>query len=89
MQTSWCTHAYNYVYIFWILWCFGQLSSLSRHAEDLFGEMIADSTAIMNRTISLQGRVDKLAVKVKNLDSNVEEGNQQTFYSVWNIGMCL
>lgn len=51
-----------------------QLSSLSRHAEDLFGEMIADSTAIMNRTISLQGRVDKLAVKVKNLDSNVEEG---------------
>lgn len=53
--------------------CF-QLSSLSRHAEDLFGEMIAESTSILNRTVSLQGRVDKLSVKVKNLDSNVEEG---------------
>ena len=52
-----------------------QLSSLSRHAEDLFGEMISESSAILNRTVSLQGRVDKLAVKVKNLDSNVEEGS--------------
>lgn len=57
-----------------VLSCF-QLSSLSRHAEDLFGEMIAESTSILNRTVSLQGRVDKLSVKVKNLDSNVEEGN--------------
>ena len=56
-------------------WHFLQLSSLSRHAEDLFGEMIAESTAILTRTVSLQGRVDKLSVKVKNLDSNVEEGN--------------
>lgn len=58
-----------------ILHCIFQLSSLSRHAEDLFGEMIAESTSILNRTVSLQGRVDKLSVKVKNLDSNVEEGN--------------
>lgn len=36
--------------------------------------MIAESTSILNRTVSLQGRVDKLSVKVKNLDSNVEEG---------------
>ncbi|XP_047740055.1 wiskott-Aldrich syndrome protein family member 3 [Hyalella azteca] len=57
-----------------------QLSSLSKHAEDLFGEMIADSTAIMERTISLQGRVDKLAVKVKNLDSNVEEVSLQDIH---------
>ncbi|KAF2359271.1 hypothetical protein FHG87_009968 [Trinorchestia longiramus] len=57
-----------------------QLSSLSKHAEDLFGEMIADSTAIMDRTISLQGRVDKLAVKVKNLDSNVEEVSLQDIH---------
>ncbi|KAK7027293.1 Wiskott-Aldrich syndrome protein member 1 [Halocaridina rubra] len=49
-----------------------QLSSLSRYAEDLFGEMIAESSSILNRTVSLQGRVDKLSVKVKNLDSNVE-----------------
>lgn len=60
-----------YGYIIFLL----QLSSLSRHAEDLFGEMIAESTSILNRTVSLQGRVDKLSVKVKNLDSNVEEGN--------------
>ncbi|XP_063872440.1 actin-binding protein WASF2-like isoform X2 [Scylla paramamosain] len=57
-----------------------QLSSLSRHAEDLFGEMIAESTAILNRTVSLQGRVDKLSVKVKNLDSNVEEVSLQDIH---------
>ncbi|MPC21094.1 Wiskott-Aldrich syndrome protein family member 3 [Portunus trituberculatus] len=56
------------------------LSSLSRHAEDLFGEMIAESTAILNRTVSLQGRVDKLSVKVKNLDSNVEEVSLQDIH---------
>ncbi|KAK3862786.1 hypothetical protein Pcinc_022862 [Petrolisthes cinctipes] len=57
-----------------------QLSSLSRHAEDLFGEMIAESTSILNRTVSLQGRVDKLSVKVKNLDSNVEEVSLQDIH---------
>ncbi|KAK8722953.1 hypothetical protein OTU49_011969 [Cherax quadricarinatus] len=57
-----------------------QLSSLSRHAEDLFGEMIAESTLILNRTVSLQGRVDKLSVKVKNLDSNVEEVSLQDIH---------
>ena len=50
------------------------MSSLSHHAEDVFGELINESTALLNRTVSLQGRVDKLSVKVKNLDSNVEEG---------------
>ncbi|XP_042869893.1 wiskott-Aldrich syndrome protein family member 2-like isoform X3 [Penaeus japonicus] len=57
-----------------------QLSSLSRHAEDLFGEMITESTSILNRTVSLQGRVDKLSVKVKNLDSNVEEVSLQDIH---------
>ncbi|RXG69226.1 Wiskott-Aldrich syndrome protein family member 3 [Armadillidium vulgare] len=57
-----------------------QLSSLSRHAEDLFGELIGESTAILNRTVSLQGRVDKLSVKVKNLDSNVEEVSLQDIH---------
>ncbi|XP_068222805.1 actin-binding protein WASF2 isoform X1 [Palaemon carinicauda] len=57
-----------------------QLSSLSRYAEDLFGEMIAESTSILNRTVSLQGRVDKLSVKVKNLDSNVEEVSLQDIH---------
>lgn len=60
-----------------------QLSSLSRHAEDLFGEMITESTSILNRTVSLQGRVDKLSVKVKNLDSNVEEGKGPTDMSTY------
>lgn len=57
-----------------------QLSSLSRYAEDLFGEMISESTIILNRTVSLQGRVDKLSVKVKNLDSNVEEVSLQDIH---------
>lgn len=57
-----------------------QLSSLSRYAEDLFGEMISESSIILNRTVSLQGRVDKLSVKVKNLDSNVEEVSLQDIH---------
>ncbi|XP_076041071.1 wiskott-Aldrich syndrome protein family member 3 SCAR isoform X2 [Oratosquilla oratoria] len=57
-----------------------QLSSLSRHAEELFGELIADSSALLDRTVSLQGRVDKLSVKVTILDSNVEEVSLQDIH---------
>lgn len=51
-----------------------QLSSLSKQAEDIFGSLIKESTSIAARTNSLQGRVDRLAIKVTQLDSNVEEG---------------
>jgi len=51
-----------------------QLSSLSRHAEDLFGELTREAHGLAARANSLQTRIDRLAVKVTQLDSNVEEG---------------
>ncbi|XP_014207045.1 wiskott-Aldrich syndrome protein family member 3 isoform X2 [Copidosoma floridanum] len=50
-----------------------QLSSLSRHAEDLFGELAKEANGLSERANSLQARIDRLAVKVTQLDSNVEE----------------
>lgn len=54
-----------------------QLSSLSKHAEDLFGELARDAQQLYDRTNSLQARIDRLAVKVTQLDSTVEEVSLQ------------
>lgn len=51
-----------------------QLSSLSRHAEDLFGELAREAHILATRANSLQARLDKLAIKTTQLDSTVEEG---------------
>lgn len=50
-----------------------QLSSLSKHAEDIFGELARDVGNIADRANSLQARIDRLAIKVTQLDSTVEE----------------
>ncbi|XP_060521279.1 actin-binding protein WASF3 [Cylas formicarius] len=57
-----------------------QLSSLSRHAEDLFGELARDAQQIYDRSNSLQARIDRLAVKVTQLDSTVEEVSLQDIH---------
>lgn len=57
-----------------------QLSSLSRHAEDLFGELARDATQIADRTNNLQARIDRLAVKVTQLDSTGEEVSLQDIH---------
>ncbi|XP_065218853.1 actin-binding protein WASF3 [Planococcus citri] len=54
-----------------------QLSSLSRHAEDLFGELAREAHMLATRANSLQARLDKLAVKTTQLDSTVEEVSLQ------------
>lgn len=51
-----------------------QLSSLSRHAEEMFGNLFNEAEAIAQRSNSLQARIDRIAVRVTQLDSNVEEG---------------
>lgn len=51
-----------------------QLSSLSRHAEDMFAELVHDAAVIFDKTNNLQERVGRLKVKVTQLDSTVEEG---------------
>lgn len=50
-----------------------QLSSISKHAEDLFGELFAETNNIFQRTNSLHERMQNLSIKVTQLDSNVEE----------------
>nr|XP_020475207.1 wiskott-Aldrich syndrome protein family member 3-like isoform X2 [Monopterus albus] len=54
-----------------------QLGSLSRHAEDIFGELFNEANCFYLRMSSLQERVDQLAVKVTQLDSTVEEVSLQ------------
>lgn len=62
-----------------------QLSSLSRHAEDLFGELAREAHGLFDRANSLQARIDRLAVKVTQLDSNVEEGSLKISHSWYTL----
>ena len=57
-----------------------QLSSLSRHAEDLFGELYKETENLQIRSSSLQARIDRLAVKTTQLDSTVEEVSLQDIH---------
>ncbi|XP_036071180.1 wiskott-Aldrich syndrome protein family member 3 isoform X1 [Oryzias melastigma] len=50
-----------------------QLSSLSKQAENVFGELFNEANTFYVRANSLQDRIDRLAVKVTQLDSGVEE----------------
>uniref|UniRef100_A0AAR2IWW1 Wiskott-Aldrich syndrome protein family member n=1 Tax=Pygocentrus nattereri TaxID=42514 RepID=A0AAR2IWW1_PYGNA len=54
-----------------------QLGGLSRHAEDIFGELFNEANSFYMRMNSLQEKVDLLAVKVTQLDSTVEEVSLQ------------
>jgi len=50
-----------------------QLSSLSKHAEEMFANLFNEAEGLALRGTNLQARIDKLAVKVTQLDSSVEE----------------
>lgn len=43
-------------------------------AENVFGELFNEANTFYVRANSLQDRMDRLAVKVTQLDSSVEEG---------------
>ncbi|XP_061608679.1 actin-binding protein WASF3 [Phyllopteryx taeniolatus] len=49
-----------------------QLSSLSKHAENVFGDLFNEANTFYVRANSLQDRIDRLAIKVTQLDSSVE-----------------
>ncbi|KAJ8975960.1 hypothetical protein NQ317_011928 [Molorchus minor] len=51
-----------------------------RHAEDLFGELARDAQQLYDRSNSLQARIDRLAIKVTQLDSTVEEVSLQDIH---------
>lgn len=46
-----------------------QLSSLSKHAEDMFTELSIEVKTFTDRTQHLQGRIDQLQEKVTRLDA--------------------
>ncbi|CAK6953785.1 actin-binding protein WASF3-like [Scomber scombrus] len=54
-----------------------QLSSLSKHAENVFGELFNEANTFYVRANGLQDRIDRLADKVTQLDSSVEEVSLQ------------
>ncbi|XP_057677794.1 actin-binding protein WASF3 [Corythoichthys intestinalis] len=54
-----------------------QLSSLSKHAENVFGDLFDEANTFYTRANSLQDRIDRLAIKVTQLDSSVEEVSLQ------------
>ena len=50
-----------------------QLSSISKHAENLFGDLANEAQAIFQRTTALNQRVLVLYEKTSQLDSAVQE----------------
>lgn len=59
-----------------------QLSSLSKQAEDMFGELVREAHSLTVRVNSLQIRLDRLSVNTKQLDSTGEEGNLHLLYLI-------
>ncbi|XP_032419129.1 wiskott-Aldrich syndrome protein family member 2-like [Xiphophorus hellerii] len=53
-----------------------QLGGLSRHAEDIFGELFLEASSFYLRMSRLQERVETLGLKVTQLDSTMEEGGK-------------
>jgi len=51
-----------------------QLSSLSAHAEDLFAELYHETCHSFSRMSQLNDRVDRLKIKITQLNHTVEEG---------------
>lgn len=46
----------------------------------MFGELARDAQQLYDRSNSLQARIDRLAIKVTQLDSNVEEVSLQDIH---------
>lgn len=57
-----------------------QLSSLSRHAEEMFGNLFDEAEGVAKRGAALQARIDRLAVQVTQLDSTGEEGKEKNCF---------
>ena len=54
-----------------------QLSSLSRHADNIFGELYHEAMRIEHRTNTVRTRMDRLSMKETKLDSNEEESEDK------------
>ncbi|EGT38459.1 CBN-WVE-1 protein [Caenorhabditis brenneri] len=52
-----------------------QLSSISKHAENIFGEIYHDAMVIHHKTNTLQQRIDRLHSKVEKLDATTDQAS--------------
>ena len=53
-----------------------QLSSVSKHAENLFGDLVNEANGIYLRTVSLSGRVQGLQDKSTQLDAGEKDDSE-------------
>lgn len=69
----------------------GLFALLGKYAEDIFGEICTQASAFASRVNSLAERVDRVQVKVTQLDPKEEEGKeaepelQALLSSVWEF----
>jgi len=61
-------------FVFLLLTCY----LIGKYAEDVFGELFIQASSFADRVNTLGERVDKLQVKVTQLDPKEEEGEKQT-----------
>ena len=61
-----------------------QLSSLSKHSEDLFGELHQETCRVMIRTQNIHDRVERLKQKITQLNPTVEEGGLFYYLQITN-----
>jgi len=59
-----------------------QLSSLSKHAEDVFGELHRETCCVLYRSGQLNDRIGRLKQKIVQLNPTVEEGIVASVYIV-------
>ncbi len=62
---------------------------IGKYAEDVFGELFVQASSFAERVNTLGERVDKLQVKVTQLDPKEEEGKRQwVIPNFFIINMC-
>lgn len=54
-----------------------QLSSLSKHSENLFSELSSECTACAHRCTTMRNRVERLTVRVKSLKVTDDQGKSK------------
>ena len=62
-----------------------QLGSLSAHAEDLFTELHRETCYVLSRSVQLNQRVDRLKVKITQLNPTVETGTSVPFQLILKL----
>ncbi|VDM84568.1 unnamed protein product, partial [Strongylus vulgaris] len=60
-----------------------QLSSISKHAEHIFGEIYLEAMKLDHKSNTLEKRIANLTEKVSKLDSTNEQGESKQVFSAY------